>query len=163
MPPDGQSTGWQRDWICFCEQPAPYIYLARLDRHTGEPIPGTGKKLAICQYSRCGFQANWEDREKADRGHHMRELAMVGLAQAEYDNVSNHGNGNYIGSTVVLNFNNSFSFRDLRQNSTSIPIVQPGILDFATMMENSAEVHIQRARESFLEQLRLYILNGLRP
>ncbi|KAI0835751.1 hypothetical protein F5Y06DRAFT_118269 [Hypoxylon sp. FL0890] len=164
MPPGGPVNGWQSDWICYCGQPAPYIYLAMLDRYTGEPIPNTGTRLAICQYSRCGFKANWEDREKADRGHHMRELPMVGLAQqGEFENVSTHGSGNHIGSTLIFNFNQSFSFRDLRQNSASIPIVQPGTLDFATIMENSAAVQVQRARESLLEQFRWYILNGLRP
>ncbi|KAI1411849.1 hypothetical protein F5Y13DRAFT_51717 [Hypoxylon sp. FL1857] len=163
MPPDGSLNGREKDWICYCNQLAPYILLAELDKDTGQPIPGTGTKLAICQNVKCGFIARWEDRGMAYRSHLMRELPRIGLPlaqQAAFENVATAGSGNHIGNTLILNLNRPFSFGDFLQNSAPVPIVQSETFDFATIIENSAAIRIQRERESLLRQI-LLIFNSL--
>ncbi|OTA67112.1 hypothetical protein K449DRAFT_210334 [Hypoxylon sp. EC38] len=144
----------QGEWSkCNCGEPAPYLFLALLDKNTGQPIPGSEKRWALCPKSKCGFQIRWEDRERIEQPSERTltwQLPEVGYTQqGQFEQVSIDGNGNFIGSktshaSTLVNIN----FSDLEAYSARILIFPYDNLNFNSIRDNSAEIHILGAQKS---------------
>ncbi|KAI1376330.1 hypothetical protein F4677DRAFT_88702 [Hypoxylon crocopeplum] len=137
MPLDG-SFEEQHELICKCGKPAPFRFLAPLDKVTQQPDLSFGVRLALCRSFICDFQVRWEDREhNRDHAYPYNQTHPAGfgpMQHGEYENVRLSGNHSHIGSKLVIQ---NIHFGDLQAYSAIVPTLQQGRVDFETLTQYS--------------------------
>ncbi|KAI2618371.1 hypothetical protein GGR54DRAFT_640497 [Hypoxylon sp. NC1633] len=152
MTTRGLFDGPQEELRCFCDEPAPYLFMAPLDTNTGQPKWDSGIIRAICQGLRegyrCDFQQDWGGREYSTQ-HNLRDPTTqfpgVSLAHhMQFTDVSTTGHNNRVGNTLTYNSNYFLiDFSDLHKYSTPVLVQTPPVYNFETMREYSARVNFQ--------------------
>ncbi|KAI0181761.1 hypothetical protein GGR52DRAFT_526196 [Hypoxylon sp. FL1284] len=139
------SIDGQEELICECGEPARYLYVAPLNKPTGQPIDGSGIKLATCVKSKCGFDVILDGDEQRflsqDRVQSMTERLWSNPTQhGEFHRVINHGDHSHIGSKTFSKLHHD-TYSMLENLSSSHADNFAGI-DFTNLQYRSANFNI---------------------
>ncbi|KAI0529952.1 hypothetical protein GGR58DRAFT_276517 [Xylaria digitata] len=159
-----------QDWPlkCECQESAPFRFIALLGPN-GDPDwsqPGEIHRGATCKEFRCKFWYPWDGVPTNERDQYRfpegraAQQQVGGIGQrSNFDGITLRGNDAHVGDAVNLDFNVLYNystpiyvtntinldFNFLQNNSIPVDLLlQP---DFATFVENSAEIADQRRRQ----------------
>ncbi|KAI2641349.1 hypothetical protein GGS26DRAFT_282 [Hypomontagnella submonticulosa] len=151
LPLDGQQKR-----ICHCGELARYCFLAELDED-GNPAWVSEFRQAICRNSKCDFQVEWKDRNRADHHNRCYSLKRSSFSQhAGFEDALIYGDRNRVGNELVIN---QFNFKVLQEQSAEVSVVWPQRIKFEIMTQNSEEIRLRGVQSSYKRSIRTFIIS----